>query len=35
MIRDSLKIRSVKKTIIKCFLKLSGKSKGYDVVRAL
>lgn len=35
MIRDSLKIRSVKKTIIKCFLKLMGKSKGYDEVRVL
>lgn len=35
MIRESLKIRSIKKTIIKCFLKLIGKSKGYDEVRAL
>ena len=35
MIRDSLKIRSIKKTIIKCFLKLMGKSKGYDEVRVL
>lgn len=35
MIRESLKIRSVRKTIIKCFLKLIGKSKGYDEVRTL
>ena len=35
MIRDSLKIRSIRKTLIKCFLKLIGKSKGYDEVKRL
>ena len=30
LIRNSLKIRSIKKTVVKCILKLLGKSQGYD-----
>jgi glycosyltransferase involved in cell wall biosynthesis len=35
MIRNSLEIRSIKKTAVKCFLKLIGKSQGYDEVEVL
>ena len=35
MIRNSLEIRSIKKTAVKCLLKLVGKSQGYDEVEVL
>lgn len=35
LIRNSLEVRSIKKTVVKCFLKLIGKSQGYDEIEVL